>query len=576
MEIIIPIYISLGILVICLIILVLSIMFRSKKQNELYSNFISNFNYTSNITPLKEGVKRIKLICNFMSSKEICDYWNRMSKGNYRWNDIEITWENKNIDYYVIINKPPEDEYYDVNKTILFRMEPGSSTDNLWNDWYTDKNQFMVFSDLLKYRNNSEWHLLKTYNELKTETITKTKVISAIVSSQYERPGHKFRINLLKYIQRKQLHIDIYGRDNKFNFKNYLGRLPDHNKDKGIFDYKYTVAIENCQLKNYFTEKIIDAILGECLCFYWGCPNITMFLHPDSYILLDEKDFKKSYNIIINSIKNNEWEKRINIIRKMKNRILDHYNFFPRIEGMIYLSHLQKIIINLPQKKDRLYSITNKFIEQDIKNVILFPAVDGKKLIINDDIKYLFRNYHHGINKGVIGCALSHIEVWKKVANSDIDYLVLEDDITIVDNFNDLLGIIYREIKDKHKDFDCVFTGYNLCSGYSTYNFYDDLLITFDDVINNKNNSNDTFGFHCAGAYGYILSPKGAKKLLDIIDNRGMFNAIDYFMLDVFSDKNNNFNVYCSKKQLTKSNIYLQGSNDTNIQHLPLTHINKL
>lgn len=105
---------------------------------------------------------------------------------------------------------------------------------------------------------------------------------------------------------------------------------------------------ENYALPNYFTEKIIDAILSECLIFYWGCPNITSFLDPRSYIVVDLKQseghlgsaMEKSYELIQTSIKNNEWEKRIEYIRKEKKKILNNYSFFPRIDSLINFSKL--------------------------------------------------------------------------------------------------------------------------------------------------------------------------------------------------------------------------------------------
>src|SRR3990172_11712037 len=54
---------------------------------------------------------RVKLLCNWCTSKELCLDWNRLSKGNFIWNDIEITWEDKDVDFYVIINKPLNNEY---------------------------------------------------------------------------------------------------------------------------------------------------------------------------------------------------------------------------------------------------------------------------------------------------------------------------------------------------------------------------------------------------------------------------------------------------------------------------------
>jgi len=47
---------------------------------------------------------RIKMICNWTSSKNLCDEWKVMCKNNYQWENIEITWDNENIDYYIIIN----------------------------------------------------------------------------------------------------------------------------------------------------------------------------------------------------------------------------------------------------------------------------------------------------------------------------------------------------------------------------------------------------------------------------------------------------------------------------------------
>ena len=61
---------------------------------------------------------RIKLICNWLTSKDLCNLWNKMSKGNYRWNNIIIVPEDP-CDYYVIINKPKHGDTFVKNKTIL-------------------------------------------------------------------------------------------------------------------------------------------------------------------------------------------------------------------------------------------------------------------------------------------------------------------------------------------------------------------------------------------------------------------------------------------------------------------------
>src|SRR6478609_1937586 len=85
-----------------------------------------------------ENPIKIKLLSNFLKSDDLCNYWNKMSMGNYKWNNITITSDEK-ADYYVIINKPLFNEFYDPSKTIVFRMEPDCETNPFFNDWYRDK-----------------------------------------------------------------------------------------------------------------------------------------------------------------------------------------------------------------------------------------------------------------------------------------------------------------------------------------------------------------------------------------------------------------------------------------------------
>ena len=62
------------------------------------------------------------MLCNWCCSKDLCDEFNIMYKdGNFNnWDDIELVYINndEDIDYYVIINMPPKNEYYNPKKTI--------------------------------------------------------------------------------------------------------------------------------------------------------------------------------------------------------------------------------------------------------------------------------------------------------------------------------------------------------------------------------------------------------------------------------------------------------------------------
>lgn len=154
------------------------------------------------------------------------------------------------------------------------------------------------------------------------------------MSSNYYFPGHVKRIDFVKFLEAKDLHIDVYG-SNKFDYKNYKGTLPSLQKDEGLFPYKYTFNVENYSIKNYFAEKLVDGILSECLVFYSGCYNIRDFIDDRTYIYLELSNFEEDYKKVLTAIENNEWEKRIDVIRKEKQKILDYLQFFPRLERII-------------------------------------------------------------------------------------------------------------------------------------------------------------------------------------------------------------------------------------------------
>jgi GR25 family glycosyltransferase involved in LPS biosynthesis len=300
---------------------------------------------------------RVKMMCNWCSGRQLCLEWNKMTQGNFIWNNIQFTWENDNIDYYIIINKPPPNEYYDASKTIVFQMEPwcylpsqrwGVKT---WGEWAEpDESKFLQVRSHKNFYNNGFWQLKSTYSELKNDNnINKYNhnIISTICTSKYFDPGHIKRIDFLKFIEEKNdpfVVFHLYNEDNSFNFKNYKGKArPDIDKEIGIMNYKYYFMCENNEEHNFMTEKIWEPLLCNCLCFYWGCPNLADYINPLAYVQLDMNDFEKSFSIVKDAIQNNLWEQRLPIIYQERQKVLDYYNFCPTVERIIS-SHTDNII----------------------------------------------------------------------------------------------------------------------------------------------------------------------------------------------------------------------------------------
>jgi hypothetical protein len=263
-----------------------------------------------------------------------------MSKGNFTWNNIQIVWE-KPYDYIVIINCPPITIFPDVSNAILFQMEPNMYKNRyMWGDWAEPPpGTFKYAGTHLHDYNNIEWHISKTYTQLSEETIVKEQhiahILSTVLSDKYKDPGHIKRIDFMKFLEKKGFNnVHVFG-GNKFEWKNYMGSLPYHEKDNALLPYKYVFNAENYEIRNYFTEKIVDGILSECLVFYWGCPNIRDFIDERAYIKLELTNFEKDFETIRSAIYNNEWEKRLPYIKSAKTKILNETQFFPRLERIL-------------------------------------------------------------------------------------------------------------------------------------------------------------------------------------------------------------------------------------------------
>lgn len=168
-------------------------------------------------------------------------------------------------------------------------------------------------------------------------------------------------------------------------------------------------------------------------------------------------------------------------------------------------------VINLDKDISRLEK-TTKLLKENNISFQRFPAIYGKNLS-NDDINkyttFLSRNFI--LSYSVLGCALSHIFLWKKLLNDKNNdyYVIFEDDITY---FN---KIAYEELIQNlpNIDYDYIslfcLTCLNVNKQQSFKNF---------SLFKNKNSSS---------AAGYIINKKGAKKAVDYFEKNKINFHID-------------------------------------------------
>lgn len=206
--------------------------------------------------------------------------------------------------------------------------------------------------NIIYSHNANPWFIGKSFDELNLlETHTKNKLISVVSSNKAFTEGHKKR---LEFVEKLKNHfgeeLDVYGRGiNDFD-----------DKWEVLADYKYTIAIENDYCEDWVTEKFFDCLYSHTLPFYYGCPNLESIVDEKSFIRIDINNFEDSLKIIEGSIKNEEFEKRIDTLQKESIESLNRDQFFPLIVNFLdgLDSNLQKKEVKLI--KNEQFSLTEK------------------------------------------------------------------------------------------------------------------------------------------------------------------------------------------------------------------------
>jgi hypothetical protein len=263
-------------------------------------------------------VQKIKLLCDWTDSNFLPTLFTKMMKDDR----FELVIDDSEVDLYVIFNTTKD--FHIPEKSVVFQMEPKI----LYNRGLNYKRVYTMDNSF----SNLEWHLSKNYSELlKPYNQQKSDLLSVILSDKYFDEGHKFRVDLVIYLDKTRTPIKVFG-NRCWTFLNSYDstELPSFNKDVGLFPFKYHLAVENTAIKGYTTEKLVDGILSECLTFYWGGEDCI--INENAFIRLDKNmSFEDICETINECIRTDEWSKRIDNIRIEKLRIINNLTVFSRI-----------------------------------------------------------------------------------------------------------------------------------------------------------------------------------------------------------------------------------------------------
>lgn len=108
-------------------------------------------------------------------------------------------------------------------------------------------------------------------------------------------------------------------------------------------------------------------------------------------------------------------------------------------------------VINMERSTERRKYILDECKRHNLEP-ILFKAIDGNALS-EQQLNEMTLDYEiNGLTKGEIGCSLSHIGVYRKIVDENINLaLILEDDVILNDNISDAINEIsvFNDSTDK-------------------------------------------------------------------------------------------------------------------------------
>lgn len=276
---------------------------------------------------------RVAFVCDWgESSASILDRYRRQTPGNRGvWKSVVGVESHKDCDLVVVLGGTELE--IDKSKALLIHREP---------DFIRKPNTqgyefYITWQDAFC---GVTWWLSSTYDELMSlKYPKKSRDISCIASGKHAHRNAFVENLILKrsfFPWGQRSVVDLYGRGlDKEVFEDvYRGPIEANGNCKldGLLPYRYSIVLENSEQKNYWTEKLADAVLAWCFPVYLGCPNIDDFFDNSVVNVIDGAT---RYRHLEKIMRQPISEKRIKSLEAMRYKILNEYNIWAVISNKV-------------------------------------------------------------------------------------------------------------------------------------------------------------------------------------------------------------------------------------------------
>ena len=169
-------------------------------------------------------------------------------------------------------------------------------------------------------------------------------------------------------------------------------------------------------------------------------------------------------------------------------------------------------VLNLPADVDRRELMIEQFAKLDRFQLRIMNGCVGSSL--PDTVAFaLTRDKNWKSNKGALGCFLSHVAAWEAISNEQQPVCVVLEDDAIVTALGKLDQLILPD------DAEIIFVNDKMSPKQDETSIH---ALPMSAALQELNRSRKG-----AGAYGYLLTPAGARKLLSDCEGKLFFGHVD-------------------------------------------------
>ena len=158
-----------------------------------------------------------------------------------------------------------------------------------------------------------------TFEEFEAHEPRKTRLVSVVSSDKAFTAEHRARLAFVAKLKAALGdQVDVFGR----------GIADFADKRDVLDDYRYHIALENCAIEDYWTEKLADPYLTLTFPIYHGCPNIKDYFPEEALQPINIYEPDEAVEIIRKVIGSDLAEQRREHLLEARRRVMHEHNVF--------------------------------------------------------------------------------------------------------------------------------------------------------------------------------------------------------------------------------------------------------